>query len=132
MIQDNRKTWLSWAHDYIPHTLPGTLETGDYLGDTTNATGLTLPGGDITSIHYTAATASGADTVITLHNVTEGTSTSFTPSSEADNVAADLHFNPGDELAISVDAVDGTTAGDGVSVLAEFRKYRVSSTQHGE
>lgn len=132
MIQDNRKTDESWAHDHLSYAMPGTLAAGDYLGDTAAGTGLPMPGCDIQTVHYNIDSTSGSGTEVTIHNVTAGESVTFTPSEGAATADVDLHFGVGDELAISVGAVDGTTAGSDLSVLCEYRKYRVSSTQHGD
>lgn len=131
MIQDLDETLNSWQHSAFSYALLGTLAAGDYLGDTTNGTGLSMPDTNLETVHYNAATASGTGTSIDIHNVTQGTSASFTPSSGAGSTTVDLDFNAGDELAIAVGATDATTAGADVQLALEYDQYRISSTTHG-
>lgn len=128
MIIDKGKTLDSWQHAAVSYALLGTLAAGDYLGDTANSTGLSLPAGSIEQVHYNAATASGSGTDITLHNVTQGTSATFSPSNSAGSADVSLTFRAADELAIEVTAVDGTTAGADVQLALDYENILISST----
>lgn len=128
MIIDQGETLKSWQNAAISFVLTGTLTARDYLGDTTAGTGLSMPAGEVTQVHYTAGTASGAGTDITLHNVTQGTSATFSPDADAAAVDTSLAFDAGDELAIAVDAVDGTTAGGNVGLVLDYDSGFISST----
>mgnify|MGYP000721688721 CR=1 FL=1 len=133
MLTDFRKTAESWRHDHLTTRLPGTLAASDYLGDAgaDPPTGVPMPGCTLTGVHYTAGTPSGADTEVTIHNVTSGATATFTPDSAAGDADVDLHFDPGDELGVEVTGVDAGTAGGDVTLVASYEKYRVSSTQRG-
>lgn len=128
MILDQGKTLKSWRNAAFSYSLHGQLVGQDYLGDTANGTGLSVPAGTLEQVHYNADTASGSGTDIRVHNVTKGTSADFTPSSAAGSASLGLEFDAGDELAISVPNVDGTTAGADVGLAFEYSQQFISST----
>lgn len=111
--------------DSFSYTIGGTLAAGDVLGDTTNGVGLPLPASFAGTLHYNAGTASGTGTDIVVHNLTQGTSATFTPGSASGTAAVDLDFDEGDELAIEVAAVDGTTAGANVGLALELEQDNI-------
>jgi hypothetical protein len=125
---DKGKTLTSWQHAALTYALMGTLSAGDYLGDTSAETGLSLPAGMLEAIHYNAGTESGSGTEITVHNVTAGTSVTLTPDGSANSVDVTLPFDSGDELALEVTSVDGTTAGANVQLALDYHKGFTSST----
>lgn len=127
-IIDKGRTLKSWQNGEFSYTLHGTLAAGDYLGDTAAGTGLSMPDCTVTGVHYNAGTASGAGTDVTVHNVTQGTTAVFSPDAGAESVDVALAFNAGDELAIEVTAVDGTTAGSDVSLVVDYEANLISST----
>lgn len=90
--------------------LAGNASTGDYLGDSTNDEGVPLGAGEVESVSLTSQTADATGLEVTVHNVTRGTSEVVTfASSTYDQQDVDLHFGEGDEVAVEVTAVDGTT-----------------------
>lgn len=108
------------------YVLAGTLAAQDYLGDTGNDTGLTMPGCTVTSVHVNAGTASGTDTNIQLENEATGETVAFTPDADEEVDIADLDFGEGDGLSIAVTGVDGTTAGSDVSLALEYELDNVA------
>lgn len=99
----------------------GTASTGDYLGDTTNGEGVTVGNGAVARAYIHTQTADATGVSITVHNVTAGTSQAVTfASATFDTQGVDLHFDEGDELAVEITAVDGTTpAADGQITLVQ-------------
>lgn len=127
-IIDKGKTLQSWQNAAFTYALMGTLATGDYLGDTSAETGVGLPAGTLEAIDYNAGTQSGSGTEITVHNVTAGTSVTATPDGSSKPVDVTLPFDAGDELAIEVTSVDGTTAGANVQLALDYEKGFTSTT----
>lgn len=95
----------------VTAVVSGAAEARDYLGDTTNNEGVPMGRGRVVSVSANLGTADAAGLGVTVHNVTDGTSEDLTIDGTYDQVDTDLYFSDGDELALEVTAVDGTTPG---------------------